>query len=77
MQKGGVSGRGATAMAEHGPGEGGLAPGDEHPWMTVVPPSRRAPGPVTRLSPRRLQRERQSARDCQTPAVSVLFAEIR
>lgn len=74
MQKGGVSGRGATAMAELGPGEGGLAPGDERPWMTAVPPGGRAPGPLTRLSPWCLQCERQSA---QTPAVSVLFAEIR
>lgn len=40
MEKGGVSGREATAMTEHSPGEEGLALGDERLWTTMVPPPR-------------------------------------
>lgn len=40
MEKGGMSGREATAMTEHGPREEGLALGNESLWTTTVPPPR-------------------------------------
>ena len=77
MEKGGVSGREATVMTEHGPREEGLALGNETLWTTTVPPPRpQRPGLDTHFSPWRLQRECQSAGDRRTPAVLVLFAEI-
>ena len=49
MQKGGVSGREATAMTERSPAEEGLALGDERAWTTAAPrpaaePQDRSPG---------------------------------